>query len=166
MFVNIAMKEIMNNSLKNDIHLSNELQNILDDGVEEFDYGLILFKQKFLINKNFNIEKALQIYQDKSGIENFQNKINIDDYVFDDTSIINSGFLFLEKFNALWQDVFPKISCISILTFDLNEEFGLGCAFRFYRKRTGEEIYDIQNLDEYTQPIAVNVYEVSFKNEI
>ncbi|MEG2473048.1 hypothetical protein [Acinetobacter sp.] len=165
MFVNSAMKDLINEVFEKDFGLPVELQDILNEGFKKLDHELIFFNRVF--NEQFfsgeevssNIEKFLEIYTDKSGFENFINKIHIDDYISGRVDTVNSALIFLEKFNILWKKSFPEISCISMLSFDLDNEFGLGCVFRFHVKRVAEEIYDIETLNDFIDPIAVEVYQ-------
>ncbi|WP_180171822.1 hypothetical protein [Acinetobacter sp. YH12023] len=165
MFTNNAMKNLMNGVFQKDFCLPDELQIILNEGFKKLDRGIIVFNRTFseqfssCEDVNSNIDKFLETFIDKSGFENFINKIHIDDYVFESVDIVNSAFIFLEKFNILWGQSFPEINCISLISFDTDNEFGLGCVFRFHVIREGSEIYDIEKIEDFIEPMAIKVYQ-------
>lgn len=94
-------------------------------------------------------------FLDLSGIENSNNKIHIDDYV--SQNVFKKSFIFLSFFEIYWYKNFPDISCFISLSFQ-DDEIGELATFSFHKYRKNEIVYDVENINSYSQPVYFEIF--------
>lgn len=149
-YINSVMSEILNDLCV--IDLADSLQEILDKDFVFVD-GMFFLNYNYISNEE-SLEVIKDRYGDISGFEFSMNAINIDDCV--NNNIAEYGYEFFKKFKIKW--ISSKLpSCYIALSIQLDKEFGDMAKFTFYIKRDGQDVIDVDNIDDYPEPLLVEI---------
>lgn len=147
---NQAMKNFLRDIRPIDPFLSSKLEKLLNKGFRLVDEAIFFsdqFEQDFLPERDF----IRDVYTDISGYEFSMNKLHLEDYC--ESPCLEMGVLFVNNFLRIWEMQFSH-AAIVVLTYD-KTEFGETCTFQFHKKRQGELVIDISNIEKFSVPILV-----------
>lgn len=131
-----------------------EIIKILENGFFE-RHDCIFLREvypKNYLNISFEKEGVIKNYHDLSGFEVSTNRFHIEDYVEKD--IFLQSFIFLREFKKLWRKEFKIQPCVASIGFQ-DDDVGKFATFTFHKKRISEEVFEIENIEEYSNPIYV-----------
>lgn len=151
-YTNSRMRTLLDADTRKKSEFPTALRKILKK--EFISIGEGIFFECFS-TKNLKEIVARKAFTDMSGLENSANRFHIEDYC--KTDVLDSGLKFLEEFDLLWKRKFPVVACSAYLTFDKHLEFGDVCTFSFFLIREGENIFDLDKIDEFEQAILIQM---------
>lgn len=137
--------------------LETRMEKILTEGFFE-RYDCLFLTEIYPTNYHripFTKEGIIKSYHDLSGFEVSTNKLYVDDYTEKD--IYLQSFAFLREFKKIWRDTFFNRPCVVCIGFQ-DDEVGKFATFTFHKKRKNEEVFDIENIEGYTNPIYVEIF--------
>lgn len=134
-----------------------QLHELIKKGVT-FDQKYFLFKAFHNEHEPIDKEWVRKNYTDDTGFECAVNSFHLEDYCKTDLQslgqLANIGLKLLNEFKEYWQENF-KVSCVAILTMQLDTEFGPDAVFRFHKKRQGQFWIDLNSIELSQEAIMV-----------
>ncbi|WP_143451326.1 hypothetical protein [Janthinobacterium sp. 13] len=127
------------------------LAKILDDGFSEID-GCVFFKNSFNCKNIPDIDFIERNFSNLSGYECAINGIHLEDFMVD--NFFSSSICFVEKFSILCDGKLP-FPIVAIFGYEKSDEFGDICTFRFHKKREGEVLYNVNEIEDFLDPIII-----------
>lgn len=129
-----------------------KLGTLLDSGFREVG-ECIFFKSEFREKNLPDIDFIKNTYTDLSGYEFSMNKIHVEDYCQSD--YLNAVLAFIDVFEKSWKDRF-KADFFVAVTYDENTDFGEVCTFQFHKKRCGEVVFNIDDIENIAMPVFIS----------
>ena len=162
---------IMNNKMAK---LFNDINNInifdIDQKLEELlnlefekKAGGIFFHEAYTNQyeeKIISQDYIKRVHTDISGMEIALNMIHIDDYV--DSEVFLQSIAFLKRFIDKWT-LLENSEFLAIVSFQ-DDDVGTFSKFSFHKIRSGEMVYDINNIDEFLEAVMIYISDISAFN--
>ncbi|WP_227430854.1 hypothetical protein [Psychrobacter sp. I-STPA6b] len=158
LYTNSSMQEFLKS--KKDLIAKSSLDPMLWEVINKGFYRLedcVFLREIFPKNYmdiDFDQIYDLAIYRDYSGLECVINKFHIEDFIQNDVFI--QAILFAKRFRMQWKKQFLNQPITTIVGFQ-EDEIGKLATFTFHCNRTNEIVYDIDNIEKFSQPVFIEV---------